>query len=330
MKNIHIAWIEFQRRQMSMKDYFDFDVFFFPVVRKCSFFYKIFQYFMLGSKTFFLLVKEHPSTVWVQLPQTPLLWIAIAYKYIFNRKLVIIADCHNAMFRRPWNSIPLTQRSLNVADAVVIHNHALQTTAISQGILETKLLVVNDPPAAFNIKNQYFSEQPKPWVVFPASFAADEPVEDLISAAKLLPHVTFFITGNTKNLKQQELLATKPSNVHFLGFVSRDDFDALILSVDIVLALTIHDGIQLSVCGEAVGGEKPLVLSNTSLLRELYPVGTVFVENTGTGIAEGITTALSKISQLQIDMANYHSLSKQNYTNTCVRQYDLFLKKVVL
>jgi hypothetical protein len=62
------------------------------------------------------------------------------------------------------------------------------------------------------------------------------------------------------------------------GFVSREQFDRLILECDAVLALTTEDGVQLSACNEAVGAGKPMILADTPLLTSLFKKGVVSVD----------------------------------------------------
>lgn len=313
MKQIHIAWIGFQRRQISMKPYFGFDVFFFPIERKVSKFRKLISYLKTSIKTYNLLKVQKPDVVWVQLPQTPLLWVCLLYKLLGHRDVKIIADCHNAMLRAPWNSLPFTQSSLNACDMVVVHNESLISQAVEQGINSNVLLVVEDPPAEFSNVDVSSYEYPRPWIVFPASFAKDEPIDALVQAAHQLEAGSILITGNTKNLKEQSLLTKKPANLHFLGFLSNQDFDSLIVSCDAVLALTIFDGIQLSVCGEAVGACKPLIVSDTPLLRKLYPQGTEFVQPTAESIASGIHSLMQRKSEAIIEMTQFKSNVIGNY-----------------
>ena len=314
LKQIHIAWIGFQRRQVSMQSFFGFEAYFFPVERKINKLRKAYIYAKTAWKTFTLLKEQRPDVVWVQLPQTPLLWVCLLFRLFIAKDMKIVADCHNAMFRAPWNTLPFTKSVLNACNAVVVHNDSVLTQATHEGgIKHEKLIVVEDPPANFDGVESYACSLPRPWVVFPASFAADEPVEELMSAARLVPDVTILVTGNTKNIKDKSWLDAKPSNMHFLGFLSISDFDSLIMSSDAVLALTRFDGIQLSVCGEAVGAAKPLIVSDTSLLRRIYPDGTIFVLPNAKELALGMREALLNRYDLTSEMQVFKEKTIRNY-----------------
>jgi glycosyltransferase involved in cell wall biosynthesis len=120
---------------------------------------------------------------------------------------------------------------------------------------------------------------PRPWIVFPGSFAADEPVAELLAAARLAPEMTFIVTGRSQNAKiNGHDLSTLPPNVVLPGFVPVEAFDDLLREADVVLALTREEGVQLSVCNEALGFSRAMVASNTVLLRSLFGEAAVMAD----------------------------------------------------
>jgi glycosyltransferase involved in cell wall biosynthesis len=280
MKQLYVAWISFQRRQVSMAPHCGFELLFLPVDRRVGKIRKAFQYLRNSWRTLQALREMRADAVWVQLPQVPLMWVALIYRALFNRRAAIIADCHNKMFRAPWSNFPMGVSWLKRCDIVLVHNDDVLRQALALGVPMNKLSVVEDPPAHFEKTGEcsVMKDIPRPWLVFPASFGDDEPIKELLEAAAAVPESSFVITGNVKNCREQEVIASAPANVHFVGFLSRDDFDALITSCDAVVALTRFDGIQLSVCGEAVGAGKPMLLADTSTLRRLFPCGSIFVK----------------------------------------------------
>ncbi|MEZ5643416.1 MAG: hypothetical protein R3E70_15550 [Burkholderiaceae bacterium] len=70
-----------------------------------------------------------------------------------------------------------------------------------------------------------------------------------------------------------------PANVRFTDYLALDEFNGLLLGCDLVLGLTTIEGIQLSVANEAIGAGKPLVLSDTTILRELFGAAGMFTPN---------------------------------------------------
>lgn len=315
MSDMYIAWIGFQRRQVSIAAYVNMTVRFFPIKRRVSKAKKLVAYIHASYKTFSSLLMEKPKVVWVQVPQTPALWVALFYRMVIRRDAKVVADCHNACFRKPWVNFPFGISSLRSADYVLVHNESLKSGALALGIASDKLVVLEDPPAVFcnTGRVDLNIDAPRPWGLFPAGFAEDEPIEELFEAAKLLPGVSFLVTGNSANLKNRDLLKNVPPNVIFLGFLSREDFDQLVMITDFVLALTKFDGIQLSVCGEAVGAGRPMVVSDTNILRTLYPMGTEHVLATGDAISVGVRRILGRLEQAEKQMLEFRAATQINW-----------------
>ena len=77
-------------------------------------------------------------------------------------------------------------------------------------------------------------------------------------------------------------------------------YKSFVREADVVLGLTLVEGIQLSVANEGVGYGKALVLSDTELLRTLFPKGAVYVKPDPHDIAKGIRTALARRHELEL------------------------------
>lgn len=294
-----------------------FETVFISVLRQSGTLKKILRYLCNGWRTLHTLWREKPGVIWIQLPQVPLLWVALFYRSLFRRRAVIVADCHNAMFRPPWSKVPFGLSLLAKCDIVLAHNPDVMETAVQLGVERARLMVVEDPPASFASTPAPLAlsiDLPRPWLVFPASFAADEPIAELIAAARLTPDVSFLITGNLKNCRNPELLAQATSNIRFMGFLSREDFEALIQHCDAVIAFTRFDGIQLSVCGEAVGAGKPMLISDTGTLRRQFPTGTVFVNSANPeDIVKGVRRMKAECKNLSEQMRAFHERLRDDW-----------------
>lgn len=296
---IYIAWASFQRRQVSMVPHCGFVPVFLPVHRPVNRIRKGWAYLRNAVATINILRRRVPDVVWMQLPQVPLMWVTLLYRFFARRKPILIADCHNAMFRAPWSKVPMGVGLLARCDIVIVHTDEMRNTAIALQVPADKLLVVGDPPADISATATPALAIPRPWIVFPASFSEDEPIAEVIEAARLVPDISVLITGDYINLDKSNLHARAPRNVFFLGFLNRVDFDNLIKHCDAVMAFTRLEGLQMSVCGEAVGCNKPMLISDTQALRRLFPLGGVFV-NSGEplAIAEGMRKLLANRAAL--------------------------------
>lgn len=296
---VHLAWTAFQRRQESMRDIVGFDCWYFPVPKSGRFF-KLVSYARLFLKSLSGLRQTAPSSVWVQLPQLPALWAALVYRSLARHPVKIVADCHNAQLRKPWSQFPLTLWSLRRADAILVHNDAMLLQAKNIGWPMDKVFVLEDVPAMGKDKPpsglaaKHIS-MPKPWILFPGSFAADEPIGELLAAARIASECTFIITGRPERAKQNgHNIDDLPKNVVLPGFLSVELFDDLLREANVVIGLTREEGIQLSVCNEALGFGRPLVTSNTKILSQLFGEAAVLVETMNpSSIAAGCREALS-------------------------------------
>lgn len=308
MKQLFVAWT-FMRRPESMQPHFGYDVSFLSFAFPNRYLRPL-EYLLKGWKTLVLLLRERPQVVWIQVAPTPLLYAVQLYKTLFNRRLTIIADCHNSMFRAPWIRFPGALALLNLCDLVLVHNTWVYERATAIGVTAVRLHILETKPATLDC--QVIQEQvtfPKPWILLPCSFNADEPIDVVLSTARLIPEITFVVTGNTARAKGLHDLSNIPSNIKLVGFLPKTEFDMLLCATDAILGLTILDGVQLSVANEAVGTIKPMVLSNTELLKELFYKGAVYVDPLNPqSIAQGCKEVISRkielteeVSQLKIE-----------------------------
>jgi glycosyltransferase involved in cell wall biosynthesis len=191
--------------------------------------------------------------------------------------------------------------SLRAADVVLVHNEAMRTEALAQGWPASALRVLEDVPpvlaAATNgAATQSYVNLPRPWVIVPGSFSADEPIREVLEAARRAPEIGFVLTGSLKSAgRNRHPLDDLPANVAMPGFLPTEAFDALLSDADVIMGLTRFADTQLSVCNEALGFGKPLVTSDTRLLRELFGSAAVFVETEDPdSIVEGCRQALAE------------------------------------
>lgn len=300
-KEVYLGWTAFQRRQESMRHLVGFECWFFPVAHGGRL-AKLLSYLRLFVKSLCALRRAAPMVVWVQLPQVPALWAALAYRAIAKNPVKIVADCHNAQLREPWKRFPFALWSLKGADAILVHNEAMLDQARSIGWPMNKVVVLEDVPATgmdrppIGIAARHINA-PKPWILFPGSFSADEPIKEVLEAACIASEYTFIITGRPERAKQNgHNIDELPKNVVLAGFLSIELFDDLMREADVVIGLTREEGIQLSVCNEALGFGRPLVTSDTKILRELFGEAAVLVETSNPmSIAAGCREAAGHV-----------------------------------
>jgi glycosyltransferase involved in cell wall biosynthesis len=277
---LHIAWTRFQRRQDSMVPLTGFECVFLQRSTMPGRLATALDYAALVRRTWHVLRARRPAVLWVQLPPVVLLWVALAARRLLVPRMKVVADCHNAMFRPPWSRLPGGVRWLRHCDAVLVHNDAVLHAARAQGVPADRLRVLEDVPPRIRpgqgleagaLPASLPTTLPRPWILLPGSFSADEPIAEVAQAARQMPTATFIITGRTERAARHgHDLSSLPSNVVTPGYLDRTAFDALMRAADVVLGLTRDEGVQLSVCNEAIGFGKPMVVSDTRVLRSMF------------------------------------------------------------
>jgi glycosyltransferase involved in cell wall biosynthesis len=136
-----------------------------------------------------------------------------------------------------------------------------------------------------------------------SSFGIDEPINECLEAMRMFDNnCVMYITGNYKKL-DDALIRSKPENVKFTGYVPVGEYEELLCSADIVMALTTADHCMLCGCYEAIAAEKPLITSNKKALKDYFSKAT-FTDNTSKGIVESIKEVIADPKRKKIDIIN--------------------------
>lgn len=309
-RSVFIAWTPFQRRQLSMAPLLGFEPVFMPLGQGPRPLRPL-QYLHHALATLDFLRGRRPETIWVQLPQVPLLSAALWHRRWVDPGVRIIADCHNRILNPPWNRWPGLKAQMNACDAVVVHNRTVLPKVEALGIRPELLRILEDPPALLRRVARSAAPHPKPWVLFLASFNPDEPIQELFAAARLAPDIHFVLAGEAGRANGRHVLADPPPNVVLPGYLSGDALDAAILEADAVLALTKLEDAQLSSAAEAIGAGRPMVLSDTPVTREMYYQGGVFVDTYDpASIVRGCRVAIAEAGRLR---AESQALREERY-----------------
>lgn len=267
---------------------------------------------MKVGQTALHLARQRPDEVWLQMPPTVKLYVAALYKAVRPRT-TLVADCHNGTLREPWISTPgLVWMLSRVVDVVLVHNHVVLERALAAGFPPDRTFILETSPARPDAAPAQ-DEMQHPYVIFPASFMPDEPIEALLDAARRLPWVRFIVTGDAREAVSRGDLRDRPENVVLSGWVDREAYRGLLFHADAVVGLTLYEGVQLSVANEATGFGKAMVLSDTRLLRELFHSGAVYVAPRSEDIARGIEEALSRRESLEQESAELRTKRVQRW-----------------
>jgi hypothetical protein len=314
---VFVVWRAYQGRVDAMQRLFGYEAYY--LGRSFgSRFWRPAEYLLKCFATLKLFARRRPSVVWLQLPPTPLLYLGALYKAL-TREATLVADCHNSLFTRPWVRTPGLWRVLNqVVDVALVHNEYVRAHALTLGLDSARCLILETRPATPAPTGDAGSAAPtdvqRPWVLFPAGFDADEPIAAFFAAARIVPEVTFVVTGDARRAREGHDRDAVPENVVLAGWIDTASYKSFVRRADLVLGLTLVEGIQLSVANEGVGYGKALVLSDTKLLRALFPKGAVYVKPDPDDIANGVRTALARRRELEIEAAELRAERVDRWT----------------
>ncbi len=249
--------------------------------------------------TIFLIIKERPGTIIIQYSYMLLIILAI-YKLLFKNRIRLVADCHTKALRRRapkyldrvfW---PIKRWSFRQADAMIVSNKALIAEA---SILNGRVLVMPDPiPLIEHTSSD--SKSYENYCVFISSFAADEPISDVMKAASILKEeIPFYWTGRVP--KSMHNLISAAKNIEFTSYLEDGDYQKLISNARCLLILSVEDNCLMSGAYEALAAGVPMVLSDTRALREFFESAAVYCNHIPENIAAAVRNACERELELR-------------------------------
>jgi glycosyltransferase involved in cell wall biosynthesis len=292
MKTVFIAWAPHSRRSESLSKELNADLYLMHWKFRKKL-YAPFKYPLLSLKTWIILTKEKPSVVFVQSPPFICSLVCLIYARLFGSKIII--DAHTGAWSGIWRYFfPLNKWVMRNSELTIVTNEELKRELNNLGI-ESFVLEDKLPELSKGKK----TELKKGFnIVVVNTFASDEPVGEILKAARESLDVNFYFTGNLAYAKR-ESLKNKPRNVVFTGFLSEDEFIGSLRASNAIMVLTTRNYTLLSGCYEAVSIEKPIITSDWPVLMSYFSKGCVYVDNSSSGIAEGVRRMLKNHEKLE-------------------------------
>lgn len=291
-KRLFVSWVPFSSRSASFAQAMG-AIPFFAAQGRHLFWLK---YKLRAIATLWTLLRERPQVVFCMNPPYFVAWTAYLYCLLFDA--VFTMDSHSAAFdSRKWTwMMPLHAFLVKRAAFSTVTNEELKARVEAMGGTG---LVVTDipytmPPGDYPVKG--FS------VCFVCTFGEDEPVLEVLEAARMLPDVSFYITGNAKKVTERMRKLRSP-NVTFTGYLSNEEYAGLLRAASVVLVLTTRDFTMQRGGSEAVTVGRPLITSDWPVLRETFYKGTIHVPNTAADIAAAIEVVRAGEGQYRQEMA---------------------------
>lgn len=265
------------------------------------------KYTLQAFRTWHVLFKTRPQVVHVQNP--PFICGLVVYLYCRVNGARFVFDHHSAAFAHIWDWALPIQRFLARRAAINIVTNQHWADVIRSWHAHT--LIMGDPFLELPLGKAYPVETGFN-ITFVSTFASDEPLDAVLNAARQLPEVHFYITGDAKR-KPQSFFDRLPANVTCTGFLPDSQYIGLLRAVDAVMVLTTRDHtLQLGGC-EAVSVGQPLITSDWPFLRDFFSKGTIHIANTGDGIRDGILAMQENHRQLKEEMTAFRNAKRQEW-----------------
>ncbi len=312
VKSVFIVWSSYSRRAETIAAELNGQVSYQYEVRLKGLWLIPLRYLVQGWKTWHFLEQERPEVVLVQAPPifAPLvvaIWCGLRGKHgPFGRRACYVIDGHTGSFHHHhwrWSRPLLRLLSRGAAVTLVTNEAALN---ILQRWKARGLFLVDGLPNLIPPTGCIGSEGETRVAVI-STFSDNEPIEEVFAAARLLPQVTFYLTGDPKRAPSS-LLAQKPENVTLTGFLRGGNYTALLKNVHGLVILTKEEN-DLS-CGayEALAMAKPATASDVPEMRRFFTRGFIYVINTSEAIAAGIQQMLNEQATLTTEVIAMRSI----------------------
>lgn len=281
-KSIFISWLKYDGRSAVLAKGLDIPIFFLHCGPRKKWFWVPYRYLNLSIRTFFLLLREKPDTIFVEVPPTPSAIIIYVYCILFHAQFIM--DMHSGSLFAPWNKLFWLQKFLSKRALVTIsHNYEVEDYLTKLNLKTIRIGYV--PEDNHEIEDYPLHERFN--IAIPCSFEADEPIEEMILAAKRVPEIDFYFTGNPKQ-KLPDYLVNRPPNCHLTGFLKSEQYNGLIKGSDVVIDLTTRDSTILMGGFEAIYFEKPFITSNWPILKRSFTSGTIHIDNSSESIYQAV------------------------------------------
>jgi len=252
------------------------------------------KYLLQAVMTWKVLRRTRADVVFVMSPPVIAALAVWLYTRCCGGKYFI--DAHTATFVDPrWQKVAWLQRFVSRrAVATIVTDHHWARLVESWG---GRAVIVAEVPVFF--PTPAYPELIGKWkIVLVATFTNDEPIAEFLEAARNMPDVSFFVTGDQRQLRSK-LRSKTPRNVTYTGFVPDREYVGLLLSADAVMCLTTLDHTMQRGAYEAMHLGRPIITSNTELLRKIFSKGAVHVDSRAEDICRGVQEMLQELHRYE-------------------------------
>lgn len=257
--------------------------------------------------TWWILLRDRPDAVFVMSP--PVIAGLVVFPYCSIRRIPFVVDAHTGAFLdRRWRRFQKLQQWLcrKAATTIVTNTHLADLLA-SHGADSTILpdVPVKYPPSTSRHSKTGFC------IAVICSFDYDEPVELILQTARMLPDVSFDVTGDPRKVERLNLQL--PPNLRLTGFLDSAAYGQLLRDADVVMALTTGKHKMLRAAYEAIYEGTPIIISDSPMLREEFGQGGIVVNNSPEVIAAAVREMQQNMERYRAEARELRSRKKQRW-----------------
>lgn len=267
------------------------------------------RYVFVFFKTISVLLSKRPKVVFVQNPSLFLTAMVCGLRGIFKYRLIV--DRHSNFKLKFVNSKRLKWKlfysvsdfTIRCADLTIVTNQFLAE------LVEAKngnSFVLPDKLPQLDLAKKIVLDGQKNIVVV-CTFSEDEPIEELIDAALLLPKewVVHFTGNEKKAISAKRKKELEKRNIKFTGFIPEKAYQSLLCSADLLVVLTTEE--YLLTCGayEAISLGKALVVSKTKTIKSYFRKGVIYTNPDPESIVLAIKHGISNLKFFENEILSF-------------------------
>ena len=270
--------------------------------------------------------RERPSICFTMNPSVFSSWWLSILSWLYN--FYLVTDLHTPNIKisglKRFIFCLFFNSGIKRSDAVIVTNNLYRESILH---LNPNVIIIPDSIPALKIPHTDSEIESnklggKVQILFICSFDPDEPLNEVLTIDLRINDFEILITGNWK--KRYKSLPKK-RNIRFLGFISNEEFDHLLLSVDGIMTLTSEEGCLCCGAYEAFSAGKPLILSKTKALQEFFGKAPIYTDNTSSSILKSLIELKSEMRQ-RTEMVIQERSSLQKKFNSSVESLEKIIE----
>jgi glycosyltransferase involved in cell wall biosynthesis len=284
---VFVAWKSECHRSSMTSRFFNLTTYFISHFSARALAVKALAYVTQSMETVWVLFRDRPNVVFV-LNSPPFLLLSMAV-YCVTMCVPFVLDCHTGQYvDRKWAwFLPFYKWFTRRALFNLNHNPRDQKLVESWG---GKSFMIAEIPGEVKLEEKA-RRLPRPNAVFVCSFSGDEPLEELFEAARKLPDVRIYVTGDYRKAREA-VFSDIPGNIELTGFLDRQEYLRLIAAADVVVSLVVRTNSMQMAATEAIALGVPIVATDSAVIRESFGGGGEFTDNSPGDIAARIRKVL--------------------------------------